>query len=507
MALARTLADAGDTLAFGALMRGPFVGLAEEELLDVTAALPALPERPESIPRFSLLTDPVNVIHPVACQTLSTLQDLRRRSRATTPMLLLAEAMERLAVRPILAAREKDRSARAAANVETFLERARNYGVKGLKRFVRDMMKEWEASTPRPEGRIDAEGDAIAIVTMHSSKGLEWPVVIPINTATLLRSREQFVYRASDDTLHWVLGDVVPPDLDMALQLDEESLTRERERLWYVACTRAKELLVVPEISAAAQNSWARIVDLAHQDLPELDVSGFSYAPFQWVADPPNSQTADLFERERSAISKAAIPLTWLRPSDRDPDRMPLAEIVVDESSDAPEPEVPVVVGRIRGLILHKLMEEVLTGELAENLTALAMRARELMNELPLEPTDKHVFPGADEIAATTLKTLHLPEIATLRPGLVPEFPLYAMLSTDPDHTALAGRADAVAFNNSQPAIVVDWKSDVAPTTQDVRIDAEQLHDYMVAIGAPRGALVYMTSGTVRWVEAPGSPA
>jgi len=89
-------------------------------------------------------------------------------------MLLLAEAVERLAVRPILAAREKDRSARAAANVGTFLERARNNGVKGLKRFVRDMMKEWQAGTPCQEGRIDAEGDAIAIVTMHSSKGLEW---------------------------------------------------------------------------------------------------------------------------------------------------------------------------------------------------------------------------------------------------------------------------------------------------------------------------------------------
>ncbi len=57
-------------------------------------------------------------------------------------MLLLAEAVERLAVRPNLFARENDRGARAAANVEAFLERARTYGVEGLKRFVRDMMKE-----------------------------------------------------------------------------------------------------------------------------------------------------------------------------------------------------------------------------------------------------------------------------------------------------------------------------------------------------------------------------
>src|SRR5262249_12814797 len=49
VALARLLADARDTLAFGALMRGPLVGLTEEELLDITAALPPHAERPNAI--------------------------------------------------------------------------------------------------------------------------------------------------------------------------------------------------------------------------------------------------------------------------------------------------------------------------------------------------------------------------------------------------------------------------------------------------------------------------
>ncbi len=40
VSLARALADPQDTLALGALMRGPLVGLTEEELLDITAALP-----------------------------------------------------------------------------------------------------------------------------------------------------------------------------------------------------------------------------------------------------------------------------------------------------------------------------------------------------------------------------------------------------------------------------------------------------------------------------------
>ena len=152
-----SLADAGDTLAFGALMRGPLVGLTEEELLDITAALPPLIDRPGAIPRFSLRTAAEHVPHPTARRALTILQDLRRLAPATTPALLLAEAIERLAIRPILSAREGDRSARAAANVEALLERAKPYGVKGLKRFVRDMSRDWRlgaaltkaASTPR----------------------------------------------------------------------------------------------------------------------------------------------------------------------------------------------------------------------------------------------------------------------------------------------------------------------------------------------------------------------
>src|SRR5205823_7160487 len=86
LALTRALADASDTLAFGAFMRGPFVGLTDEELLEITAALPPDPYHPERLPRLSLLTDPEQVPHPVAREKLSILRDLRRRARSTTPM-------------------------------------------------------------------------------------------------------------------------------------------------------------------------------------------------------------------------------------------------------------------------------------------------------------------------------------------------------------------------------------------------------------------------------------
>jgi len=500
LALARVLADAGDTLAFGAVMRGPLVGLTEEELLDITAALPPHPKRPDVTRRFSVLTDLEHVTHPLARRTLSILQDLRRRASATAPALLLAEAVECLVVRPILAAREGDHGARAAANVDALLERARPYGVQGLKKFVRDIVREWREVVSHDEGHIDAEGDAIEIITIHSAKGLEWPVVIPINTGTLLRSREPFVYRAADETLHWVIGDVVPPALLLALESEAASLARERERLWYVACTRARELLVVPELPQARQRSWARIVDLARRDLPQLDVSHLTPAASAPNDEFSNGQTPDVFAKERTTIAAAATPLQWLRPSDSDPDRMPMGEAIAIELGDALDTELPIGPGRVRGVLLHKLMEEALTGELLDAGT-FAVRTRALMNELVIDAESGAQLPDPDEIAATALRTLEHPEIAPLRPSLVPEWPIYAVRANEPQPAALAGRIDAIAFENGQPSVILDWKSDVAPTEQDVRDHARQLEDYLDATGASRGALVYMTSGAIQWVR------
>ena len=109
-------------LAFGALMRGPLVGLTDQELLDITAALPQAEGRPSF---FSVRTDAALVHHPLAKAILETLQDIRRRASISTPSLILAEAIERLNVRVIMAARHRNRNARALANLDALIERAR----------------------------------------------------------------------------------------------------------------------------------------------------------------------------------------------------------------------------------------------------------------------------------------------------------------------------------------------------------------------------------------------
>jgi ATP-dependent exoDNAse (exonuclease V) beta subunit len=102
----------------------------------------------------------------------------------------------------------------------------------------------------------------VEIVTIHSSKGLEWPVVIPINTSTQFPPPPQFIHRRSNDTLHWVLGGVMPPELAAAREEEKREELLEHQRMWYVACTRARDLLVIPHLPKASSQSWSKILDL-----------------------------------------------------------------------------------------------------------------------------------------------------------------------------------------------------------------------------------------------------
>jgi PD-(D/E)XK nuclease superfamily len=239
--------------------------------------------------------------------------------------------------------------------------------------------------------------------------------------------------------------------------------------------------------------------------LPTLDLLRTSRTPGAADDELRNAQTAELFATERRIIEAAAVPLTWIRPSDHDPDRITMIEAIPFEPIDPPEIDAPVGAGRIRGLLLHKLMEEVLTGELVEDVGRFAARARELLTELATEPAGSSVLPDAGEIAATVWRTLQLPDIAALRGRLIPEWPVYTLFRDRPAPEALVGRIDAIAYEGDRADVIVDWKSNIDPSDNDMSAHEGQLHDYLRVTNAPRGALVYMTPGVIRWLTFPES--
>ncbi|MBZ9994161.1 UvrD-helicase domain-containing protein [Mesorhizobium sp. BH1-1-4] len=496
LALLRVLADSSDTLAFGALMRGPLVGLSEQELLDITSALV---EQADGQRFFTVRTDPELVQHAVARDILVELQRLRRRASIVTPSLILAEAIERLNVRVIMAARHRNRNARALVNLDALIERARGYSIAGLRAFIRDLQEDWERKARAQEGRIDAAKDAVEIVTIHSAKGLEWPIVIPVNSTTELYRPDQFVHRQSDNTLHWMLGGVAPPELAAARAAESLEDANQRERIWYVACTRARDLLILPHIPQASKDSWFSSIDLRQLDIPELDLTSFARREMPAPASLTNEQSSDIFAAEQRCVEESAPPIVWRRPSEHDADRLgdPLEGVVTSESHI--EHFEVVGAGARRGVILHKLMEELLTGELAGELGASLDRARELLNQLVTDVNDDEPQPDPYEMGAAALRGLALPQIAELRPHLVPEIAIWGR----DEASLIAGRADALAIIEDRVDAAIDWKSDVHPAPAVREAHVRQLRDYLSATGAVRGAIVYLTSGEITWVVPP----
>jgi ATP-dependent exoDNAse (exonuclease V) beta subunit len=303
------------------------------------------------------------------------------------------------------------------------------------------------------------------------------------------------VHRRADDTLHWILGETAPPDLAAAREEEGRNEARQRERLWYVACTRARDLLVVPCLPAADSRSWSRIVDLGHHQLPELELSQPSEVAREVTLLGTNEQTAKSFAAEAETVSAASPPLVWRRPSDHDLDRLTIADTAIEPATEAAERIIAPGAGQLRGILLHKLMEEFLTGELTEEAAAVTARARDLLAQLLQDADDGRELPDAAELTATALRTLNLPAIAALRPSLVPELAIWSAAGSE----FLAGRADAVAYDGGVPTLVLDWKSDVSPTAQDRAHHHAQLREYMTAIGVSRGAIVYMSLGEISW--------
>ena len=509
IAIARILADSRDTLAFGALMRGPLVGLSEQELLDIIASLPKVAAQPEKLPKFWLWTDPGGVQQPVAAETLRVLQSLARKP-ASAPFDVLNAAVEGLQVRAILRLRHPRGAERALANTDLFLEMARPYAARGILAFARDMSQSWREGEREIEGRADAELDALHVITIHSAKGLEWPVVIPINITTGVQGTKGILYRRNDDTLHMKIAGIEPASYTEVKAYEEQELDRERVRLWYVACTRARDLLVLPRHVDPPKGSWAKVLDLHVEDLPPINPNVFKAAAPEPAAPAQNRQDQPTFIREDAVIAASRPEVRWIQPSGTHDDgreesdqRMEPPEGVVSA-----EPAVKPVGSALRGSVLHKLMDEILNGIIPEDAGKLAERARTLIDQLgSVSSEEPRKGPCPQEMADTIVKTLNLPIVRDYRLRLLPEINVHGVDEQRPGSLKLvSGVADAIATDEAgRVDLVIDWKSDIELIPAALKEHRAQLRQYLKLTSSPLGAVIYMTIGQVDEVHGPSA--
>jgi exodeoxyribonuclease-5 len=256
---------------------------------------------------------------------------------------------------------------------------------------------------------------------------------------------------------------------------------------------------------------WNAILDLSLTNLPSINLSGFAPDVVIAAQEKPNTQTRDIFANEAAGIAARQQHIRWRAPSRE--------EGTGTNTFHAEEPEIlisdiegarlsidttpDIQGGRERGVVIHKLIEEVLTGETEEAEPALTARAEALIHALG-KPVARDPANGLmpAELAKCVIRALSAPEVAALRSRLMPEIPVYASTVLQDCEEATAGIADAVALSpNGKPLVVIDWKSDVAPTINMLEHYRSQVRAYLDITDAERGLIVLATTGRVIAVE------
>ena len=189
--------------------------------------------------------------------------------------------------------------------------------------------------------------------------------------------------------------------------------------------------------------------------------------------------------------------LRWRQPSLHDADRSPdVIDLPPSSELTGPAPP-PIGAGPLRGTLLHKLAEEVITDELTVTLEALTVRAGELLIQLRSQLLGQEIeFPDPAQTATVIRDTLAIEDVHTLLPFLEAEVPVWNADGT----MLLAGRADALILREGRVLGVLDWKSDVNPSPKVKSDYIAQLDEYVSVTGAIAGALVFMTSGELIWI-------
>lgn len=496
IALTRALADRRDRLALGALLRGPLVGLTDEQLLDAVAEQT---EVGQDAPQVSLDLDLGKVSNPLLRETLQKLSALSAMRRSVTAHVLLCEAVELLSVRPILRQRGLKVAERALANLDLFLEMARPYDVRGLRSFSDQMRTLWEEARKEQDGRPDAGQFSVSLVTMHSAKGLEWSVVIPVNTAGRAMDMVTVAYDRTANVLRMGAFGCHPVGCRDALDEERRQQRFERQRLWYVACTRARDLFLMPQFEGKVDRlSWWKLVDFAFDGLSPFDPA-FAPAEIPTAEEAENNQDRAKFGAEAEIVMGAKPRIRRETPHLTEGEAVQEGMVIVRDDLEGQELQ-PVRGSLERGLILHKLLEEVLTGETLDALGALAARGAELADQLGVQGPKR---PDPEELARAVRRGLDRPEIASIRTKLRAEWPVASAAFADGEEVATLGVADAVAIeHDGTTSCIVDWKSDVEPSEAAIAQYRGQVRKYLRASGAPEGLLVFLTSGDVDKVSA-----
>jgi len=252
LALLSFLALPEDDLSLAAALRSPLLGWSEAALYDLAADRPAR----------AYLWQALRSEEGKHEATLALLTDLRNNADFLRPYELIDRTLTRHDGRRRLIARL---GAEAEDGIDALLAEALRYeqaSVPSLTGFL-VWMQNGDTEVKR---RLDSEGRAIRVMTVHGAKGLEAPVVILPDTAKWADRTRGQIARSDDGAAMWrVRSEESPALLRTVTEAQRRKEREERMRLLYVAMTRAESWLIVCAAgdTGTGEDSWHSLIDAA----------------------------------------------------------------------------------------------------------------------------------------------------------------------------------------------------------------------------------------------------
>ncbi len=255
------LANPRDETALFSLLASPLAGLSPDALV-VLGGLRAPGRRHEAL---AAPTDVLDALPPGDARRLEEFGAWFAAERALAPRLGLDELLERavadrgydLHVLGLPDGRRRLANVLKLARLAARFEARRGRDVRG---FIDLATAEVEAGAREADAPVElGAADAVRLMTMHASKGLEFPVVFCADLGRKPQAAAPDLVVGHDGRIGVRLVDVAggrADGLDLVELRDElrEREAREDERVHYVAMTRAEELLVV--CGAADLGRW-----------------------------------------------------------------------------------------------------------------------------------------------------------------------------------------------------------------------------------------------------------
>jgi len=244
-----------------AVLRSPLVGLSLDELAEIRLAAP-------DKHFWTALHRSADIgVGPAETRAkVSRFRERFSRWRQLAKQVSLSQCLEAVLAETLYAdwLRAQPRGVQRAANVAGFLHLTQQFDQfqrQGLFRFLK-FIEAQQAAEAEPEVSAVATEDAVRLMSIHQSKGLEFPIVVLADLAKQFNEQDlrgEIIF----DEQFGLCPKVKPPQLGrrypslphwLAQRRQKRELRGEELRLLYVALTRARDHLILT--ASLTEKNW-----------------------------------------------------------------------------------------------------------------------------------------------------------------------------------------------------------------------------------------------------------